>query len=587
MSKKANIPFSDTINTRPKNDQKKSTTSSSTKGKTVEKNNIATTNKEPHQQSMLYYVKKKGLLDYTTTSSNSSSSPKIPMSDSIAKNSENTISTKIMKSASSSTKTPKNNNNTPTKSSKQIDTPISRPMFRRSVSAHSILDVIGKDWLKTPRPTRVSTTRHYEDDRFIPNRDNMDLASSQFNLANNKPKEYLDHDTLEYQERVAKACGLNPRKRILSFHSEQPPEKKLQDERLRHKLEPSSFLPTEILSRKIDLDQPTRQIIKAPEKILDAPYMTDDYYLNLLDWSSQNIVAVALHKYIYLWNADNGVTRSLKYDGEEPITALSWSADGNYLSLGLGTGVVQVWDVEANSRLRLLKGRNTRIDSLSWNKHLVSSGGRDGGIWHHDVRLANHKTAELEGHESEVCGLKWRSDGMLLASGGNDNTVHVWDIRTRVPKFTKRTHFGAIKALAWCPWNNHVLATGGGREDKNIHFWNVSTTTRVHSVSTGSQVTSLHWSKHYKEIVSTHGYPNNQITLWSYPKLKRIIDIPAHESRILHSALSPDGQVLATVAADENLKFFRVFDNDGNNEFLRSPEETEKSEWLKRTTSLR
>jgi len=38
---------------------------------------------------------------------------------------------------------------------------------------------------------------------------------------------------------------------------------------------------------------------------------------------------------------------------------------------------------------------------------------------------------------------------------------------------------------------------------------------------------------------------------------------------------------------DENLKFFRVFDNDGNNEFLRSPEETEKSEWLKRTTSLR
>ncbi|KAI9306844.1 WD40-repeat-containing domain protein [Cunninghamella echinulata] len=494
-----------------------------------------------------------------------------------------------MKSASSSTKTPKNNNNNnnaPTKPSKQIDTPISRPMFRRSVSAHSILDVIGKDWLKTPRPTRISTTRHY-DDRFIPNRDNMDLASSQFNLANNKPKEYLDHDTLEYQERVAKACGLNPRKRILSFHSEQPPEKKLQDERLRHKLEPSPFLPTEILSRKIDHDQPTRQIIKAPEKILDAPYMTDDYYLNLLDWSSQNIVAVALHKYIYLWNADNGVTRSLKYDGEEPITALSWSADGNYLSLGLGTGVVQVWDVEANSRLRLLKGRNTRIDSLSWNKHLVSSGGRDGGIWHHDVRLANHKTAELEGHESEVCGLKWRPDGMLLASGGNDNTVHVWDIRTRVPKFTKRTHFGAIKALAWCPWNNHVLATGGGREDKNIHFWNVSTTTRVHSVSTGSQVTSLHWSKHYKEIVSTHGYPNNQITLWSYPKLKRIIDIPAHESRILHSALSPDGQVLATVAADENLKFFRVFDNDGNNEFLRSPEETEKSEWLKRTTSLR
>lgn len=51
--------------------------------------------------------------------------------------------------------------------------------------------------------------------------------------------------------------------------------------------------------------------------------------------------------------------------------------------------------------------------------------------------------------------------------------------------------------------------------------------------------------------------------MWGYPNLNKIIDIPAHDTRILHSALSPDGQVLATAAADENLKFWRLFESDG------------------------
>lgn len=38
-------------------------------------------------------------------------------------------------------------------------------------------------------------------------------------------------------------------------------------------------------------------------------------------------------------------------------------------------------------------------------------------------------------------------------------------------------------------------------------------------------------------------------------------DIPqAHEGRILHSALSPDGTCVVTGGADESLKFWRVFE---------------------------
>ena len=49
-----------------------------------------------------------------------------------------------------------------------------------------------------------------------------------------------------------------------------------------------------------------RQIPSAPERILDAPELIDDYYLNLIDWGSSNQVAVALGCTVYMWNADTG-----------------------------------------------------------------------------------------------------------------------------------------------------------------------------------------------------------------------------------------------------------------------------------------
>jgi len=46
-----------------------------------------------------------------------------------------------------------------------------------------------------------------------------------------------------------------------------------------------------------------RRVNKNPVKVLDAPALSDDFYLNLIDWSSQNQLAVGLGNCIYLWNA--------------------------------------------------------------------------------------------------------------------------------------------------------------------------------------------------------------------------------------------------------------------------------------------
>lgn len=46
-----------------------------------------------------------------------------------------------------------------------------------------------------------------------------------------------------------------------------------------------------------------RYIPQAPDRILDAPDIIDDYYLNLMDWGTNNILAAALGAHVYLWNA--------------------------------------------------------------------------------------------------------------------------------------------------------------------------------------------------------------------------------------------------------------------------------------------
>ncbi|KAJ2360224.1 WD repeat-containing protein slp1, partial [Coemansia sp. RSA 2607] len=76
-------------------------------------------------------------------------------------------------------------------------------------------------------------------------------------------------------------------------------------------------------------------------------------------------------------------------------------------------------------------------------------------------------------------------------------------------------------------------------------------------------VTAIQWSNEYRELVTSHGFPYNHLALWSYPSLTKIVDIPAHDTRVLHMAMSPDGQSVATAASDESLKFWRIFETRG------------------------
>ena len=363
-------------------------------------------------------------------------------------------------------------------------------------------------------------------------------------------------DALAYESSLASACGVSLNTRILAFKPAPPESSKPIDLRSQYNrpLKPANTASA----------QARRRVLTAPERVLDAPGLVDDYYLNLLDWSSGNQVAIGLERSVYVWSASSGtVSCLLEAAADTYISSVKWSGDGAYVGVGLGSGEVQIWDVEEGTKLRSMHGHETRVGVMGWNKHILSTGARSGLVYNHDVRVAQHKVAELVSHTSEVCGLEWRSDGSQLATGGNDNLVSIWDARSLgAPKFQKTNHRAAVKALSWCPWQPNLLATGGGSYDRHIHFWNTTTGARTNSIDTGSQVTSLRWSNHYREIVSSSGFPDNSLSIWQYPTLVRTVEIPAHETRVLHSSLSPDGQMLATAGMVFFHKFIGSISND-------------------------
>ncbi|KAE8718030.1 Fizzy-related protein-like protein [Hibiscus syriacus] len=301
-----------------------------------------------------------------------------------------------------------------------------------------------------------------------------------------------------------------------------------------------------------------RKVPKTPHKVLDAPSLQDDFYLNLVDWSSQNVLAVGLGTCVYLWTASNSrVTKLCDLGPNDSACAVQWTREGSYISIGTNLG--QVWDGTQCKRIRTMGGHQTRTGVLAWNSRILSSGSRDRNILQHDLRVSSDYVNKLIGDKSEVCGLKWSHDDRELASGGNDNQLLVWNQYSQQPVLKLTEHKAAVKAIAWSPHQSNLLASGGGTADRCIRFWNTTNGHQLNNIDTGSQVCNLSWSKNVNELVSTHGYSQNQVMVWKYPSMVKVATLTGHSFRVLYLAMSPDGQTIVTGAGDETLRFWNVF----------------------------
>ncbi|CAG9318884.1 unnamed protein product [Blepharisma stoltei] len=305
-----------------------------------------------------------------------------------------------------------------------------------------------------------------------------------------------------------------------------------------------------------------RNLPTQAERILDAPDLLDDYYLNLLDWSSLDTLGVALDNSIYAWH--NGEVREI-INSPVTITSLSWMPGSHYLAVGDSEADLSLYDAQVGRKIRVIHAHADRISSLSWKGSILSSGSRDSTIIHHDMRAKNFQM-QNKGHFQEVCGLKWSEK--YLASGGNDNHLNIWEIGYSKPIFSFNEHKAAVKALAWCPYAAGVLASGGGSADQTIKLWDVAKGVCSKTINTGSQVCALEWNKHDMELLSAHGFADNQLTVWKYPQMQKLGDVKGHTARVLYLAQNPEGDTVVSAGADETIRFWKIFKKREKNKSL-------------------
>ncbi|XBW36084.1 hypothetical protein QEN19_001658 [Hanseniaspora menglaensis] len=308
-----------------------------------------------------------------------------------------------------------------------------------------------------------------------------------------------------------------------------------------------------------------REVSKIPYRVLDAPGLADDFYLNLVDWSKKDWLGVILDKKCFLTHEKSGDIIELDdLTNHQSLShsAIKWSNTGEHLALGLTNGITEVYDIETAKPIRTFSGHVDRVGSLSWNNQILTTGSRDSVILHRDMRVPNQYIAKIKTHEQEVCGLTWNVLENKLASGGNDNLVFVYDGLSSKPTYKINEHKAAVKALCWSPHASGVLATGGGSADKFLKIWNVNNGTKIKEVDTGSQICNIVWSSLTNEIVTSHGFSKFHLTCWDYEKLQPLAILKGHTFRILHLALSSDGTTVVSGAGDETLRFWKIFNDN-------------------------
>lgn len=332
-----------------------------------------------------------------------------------------------------------------------------------------------------------------------------------------------------------------------------------------------------------------RRMERKPVKILDAPCLMDDYYLNLVCWSETNLIGVGLEDSVYFYNfLSNNIVKHFDlpklYSGDSIpsdedfcpyICSLSFNTEGKMLATADSKGQVIISDIASNKMISNSAVHSSRIGAVHWQENMLVTGSRDKIMRLFDVRSKLCRPVySFTGHLQEICGLKFSPNSNYIASGGNDNQLLLWDVRQAQLMSSLGNHEAAVKALTWSPKNHNILVSGAGTSDRKLRVFDVSKQDELLVVDTGSQVCNVIFDKEGDTLLSTHGYSLNQLIIWDadseYKSLTKEEMLIAHKLRVLYLARSPCGRYVVTGAGDETLRIWKVFNSDSDNENQKS-----------------
>ncbi|MCL2931298.1 MAG: WD40 repeat domain-containing protein [Trichodesmium sp. MAG_R03] len=170
---------------------------------------------------------------------------------------------------------------------------------------------------------------------------------------------------------------------------------------------------------------------------------------------------------INIWNMEKNKLLFVLKGHQKKVTTLAITPDDKYLISGSDDQTIKIWNLETRKELFTLKGHEDSVNTISITpdgKHLIS-GSKDKTIkiWHLENR---EEIFTFTGHTDSINSVKVTSDGQLVISASSDKTIQVWEFKTRkvIAKFTGES---GINCCAVAPDNVTIVA---GEEAGNIHF---------------------------------------------------------------------------------------------------------------------
>ncbi|MBV7333122.1 WD40 repeat domain-containing protein, partial [Chloroflexi bacterium TSY] len=210
------------------------------------------------------------------------------------------------------------------------------------------------------------------------------------------------------------------------------------------------------------------------------------------------LASSSYHPTIYLWDlmapSGSGFAFETLSGHTDSVFSVAFSPDGQMLVSGSMDKTVRLWDVQSGRCLKTLSDHSTSV-------LCVASGDADATIKLWDVQtgmclktllghtswiramvfrpIPNSTVHWQTALEGTACSQGVRDDVQLLASGGDDQTVRLWDVQTgKCLKILPNHDFSAL-SVDFTP-EGQMLASSNGNE--MINLWDVETGTHLQTV---------------------------------------------------------------------------------------------------------